>query len=295
MEIRTLITFQKIYELRSFSKAAAYLGYSQSAVTMQIKQLESELNVKLFDRIGKMVSITSEGERFLPYASNIIISSQNAIADLSSGSSPKGELRIGVLESICMAYIPEILSTYHSIYPEVSTIIRTATFDELSVMLNTNQIDLLWTFDNPIVHPEWIKAFSYENSISVICSPHHSLAQISELSIKDIMNETFILTEKTCSYRKIFEDHSVSLGHPLNIFLEIGNTEVIKRFVEANLGIAILPAFTLEEELLSGRVVSLHLTDYSLVMQGQLFYHKSKWVSPSMQSFIYHVSSSSFD
>lgn len=90
MEIRNLITFQRICRLKSFSKAAEELGYSQSAVTMQIKQLENELNVRLFNRIGKTIRVTNEGERFLAYADEIIKTANNALNDLSSNASPSG-------------------------------------------------------------------------------------------------------------------------------------------------------------------------------------------------------------
>ena len=117
MEIRNLITFQRICRLKSFSKAAEELGYSQSAVTMQIKQLENELNVRLFDRIGKTIRVTNEGERFLAYADEIIKTANNALNDLSSNASPSGLLRIGILESVCTASLPRILSYYHARWP----------------------------------------------------------------------------------------------------------------------------------------------------------------------------------
>lgn len=75
-------------------------------------------------------------------------------------------------------------------------------------------------------------------------------------------------------------------GYQPNIFLEIGNTDIIKKFVEADLGITLLPYFTLKEELQAGKLKTITLADYELNMQGQLFYHKSKWVSPALQVFL---------
>jgi DNA-binding transcriptional LysR family regulator len=286
MEIRNLITFERVYKLKSFSKAAAELGYSQSAVTMQIKQLESELKVRLFDRIGRTVDITNEGRRFLKYAEEIIATSQNAMTDLTSGSGPSGELRIGILESVCTTHLPQILSCYHNRFPQVSTIIKIRTFDELSVLLNTNDIDVLWTFDKPVEHPEWVKAFAYNSDINVVCAPSHGLALRGEAVLADIAPETFILTEKNCSYRKIFEDYMNLMGYQPKVFLEIGNTDIIKQFVQAELGLAVLPRFTLEEDLDAGKLKILHLSDYRLQMQGQLFYHRSKWLSPALKEFL---------
>jgi DNA-binding transcriptional LysR family regulator len=294
MELRNMITFQHICQLKSFSKAAAELGYSQSAVTVQIKQLEDELNVKLFDRVGKTIQITNEGYRLLKYTGEIITATQNAIADLSSNSVPNGVLRIGVLESVCTAYLPQVLSLYHARYPQVSTVIQTGTFDELSSMLNSNFIDLLWTFDQSLVVPEWQKAYSYENRIEVVCSQKHPLAQSSEVTLSNLAEETFILTEQNCSYRRIFEECMLTLGYHPSIFLEIGNTEMIKKFVEANLGITVLPHFTLTEELAVHKLHILNVKDFDLQMQGQVFYHKSKWLSPVLDSFLDLVKECSF-
>lgn len=294
MEIRNMITFQRICRLKSFSKAAGELGYSQSAVTMQIKQLENELNVRLFDRVGKTVRVTNEGERFLAYADEIIKTANNALADLSSDTVPSGVLRIGILESVCTSSLPQLLSLYHTRWPHVSTVIHTGTFDELTPMLNGDFIDLLWTFDQALEAPEWIRAFAYDSRIEVVCSVKHRLAGAGEATLPGLVEETFLLTERNCSYRRIFEDRMVSLGFHPNIFLEIGNTEMIKKFVEANLGISVLPHFTLTEELASHKLCVIPVADFQLVMQSQLFYHKSKWLSPALEAFITLVSTYPF-
>ncbi|MDD5935168.1 MAG: LysR family transcriptional regulator [Clostridiales bacterium] len=295
MEIRNMITFQKIYEYRSFSKAAMELGYSQSTVTMQIKQLEGELNVRLFDRIGKTVNVTNEGERFIHYVNEIIACSNNAIADLTSDSIPRGEIRIGILESVCTAYLPQILHEYHITYPGVSTVIQIGTYDELTAMLNANKIDLIWILDQPLQNIEWVKAFSYDSSISVICSPRHKLLKKNQITIEDLKEETFLFTEKNCSYRKVFEDYLNSVGVYPKIFLEIGNTEIIKKFVQADIGLSVLPYFTLIEELAANKLSILHIKDCQFFMQGQLFYHKSKWLSPALSEFIELVKGYNFN
>ncbi len=286
MDIRNLNTFRHICQLRSFTKTAALLGYTQSAVTMQIKQLEEELNVRLFDRVGKTVHITNEGMRLLKYADEIITAAQNALNDLSSSASPKGILRIGVLESVCTAFLPDVLSDYHRLYPQVTTVIRIGTLAELSPMLGTDFIDLLWTFDRPLDIPEWKKAYVYDNKIEIVCSDKNPLTLKREVNLSDLAAETFILTEQSCSYREIFEERMLALGHRPNIFLEIGNTEMIKKFVEANLGLTVLPNFTVEEEVRAGKLRILNTADFNLQMQCQLFYHKNKWLSPALDAFL---------
>lgn len=286
MEIRNLISFKKICELNSFTKAATELGYSQSTVTMQIKQLESELEINLFDRIGKTIQLTNDGHNFLEYANEIILIADNAKLAMGKNSIIKGELKIGLLESVCTAYLPQILNKFHTAFPDVNTIIKIGTYNELATMLNTNTIDILWTFDMPIESKDWNKVYSYENDISVICSPENQLTTLPVISLSDLITNPFIFTEQNCSYRTIFESKLNSLGLQPNVFLEIGNTEIIKKFTASDLGISILPQFTIIDELKNNKISCLNVSDYKLTMEGQLFVHKNKWLTGSINEFV---------
>jgi DNA-binding transcriptional LysR family regulator len=292
MEIRNIKSFVKICESKSFSKAAIELGYSQSSVTMQIKQLESELQVQLFDRIGKTIQITDDGRKFLHFASQIILNTENAKQALNKDTTLNGEIRIGILESVCTAYLPELLKQFHNSFPNVNTIIQIGTFHELANYLNSNVIDILWTFDLPIDSNEWIKAYSFENDICIISSLSNQFATYNTLSLQNIIYENFIFTENACSYRTIFENKLRALNNDPNIFLEIGNTEIIKKFVAANLGISILPLFAIDDELTNNRLARLNIIDFDLKMQNQLFIHKNKWVTSSIKAFLDLVSAS---
>ncbi len=229
MEIRNIISFLKIAETNSFSKAASALGYTQSNVTMQIKQLETELGTVLFDRIGKRITLTENGKLFSNYANEIISSIDNAKNALSDSLVPSGEIKIGILESICITYMPEIITRFHREYPEVNTIIKIGNFEELSSLLNTNQIDLLWTFDEPISNDNWIKTLAYQNPICILASPNNTIFNERELSLESFSNKTFIFTENDCSYGNAFKQLLTSSKIPFNTFMEIGNTEIIKK------------------------------------------------------------------
>ena len=127
MEIRQLITFIRVAQFQSFSKAADSLGYSQSAVTIQVKNLEQELNTHLFDRIGKHVSPTTQGSRFLSYAHNILNEMNRAKAALSTPGDLTGSLSIGTVESLCFSKLPAILNEMHRLHPHVSIQIKATT------------------------------------------------------------------------------------------------------------------------------------------------------------------------
>ena len=109
MEFRNLSTFVRVAELRSFSAAARELDYSQSAVSMQIAQLEEELGTRLFDRVGRSIALTEQGARFYGYAQNILRMTENACREMNNTSGVSGQLRIALAESLCMIGFPEVL------------------------------------------------------------------------------------------------------------------------------------------------------------------------------------------
>lgn len=285
MELRNIISFLKIAELSSFSKTAEELGYSQSNITMQIKQLEFELNTRLFDRIGKSVSLTESGRIFQTYALEAVNSLDNAVHALSSETEPSGEVRIGLLESLCITYLPTIIQEYHKRYPNVNTVIRIGTYEELEVMLNHNEIDLLWVFNQPIECPDWINAFTYSNPIRIIAATDSKFAGHT-ITLQDLSGQSFILTESNCSYQNQFVQKMQQNSVPFHIFLEIGNTEIIKKFVQSNLALSVLPQFAVEQEIRSNTLSCLEVEDFQVTMYGQFFYHKEKWVTPAMYELI---------
>lgn len=106
MELREINAFLQVAQFKSFSKAARHLGYSQAAITIQIKQLEQELDVHLFDRIGKQISLTRDGELFFKHANTIMQELAQARETLSRDRKLHGTLRIGTIESICTVLLP---------------------------------------------------------------------------------------------------------------------------------------------------------------------------------------------
>ena len=123
MEIRNIATFLKVAGTQNFSKAAEQLGYSQSAVTVQIQQLEKELDTQLFERIGKRVYLTEKGQEFVFYANEIMRVTNRALDFSKKNSVPKGTLRIGGVESICTALLPDLILK-SCFCPEIEIVIK---------------------------------------------------------------------------------------------------------------------------------------------------------------------------
>ena len=178
MELREIRTFLQIAQKQSFSKAAEALGYSQAAVTVQIKQLEEELGIHLFDRLGKKTVLTHHGEIFYHYAVTILGTVADAKNAVAATSELTGSLTIGTIESICESIFPELLKEFHKQYPNVSVSIVLDSPDVLLDRMNKNSIDLVYLLDQPIDDKRFIKVLEAPEPISFVASSVHPFAGI---------------------------------------------------------------------------------------------------------------------
>lgn len=287
MEFREISTFLQVAQYQSFSKAARHLGYSQAAVTIQIKQLEQELGVHLFDRIGKQISLTHQGQVFYQYAVSIrneLEQAKNAVSDPSTLS---GKLCLGTIESICASIFPDLLAEYHRLHPEVTISIVTDSPGVLLDRMNENTIDIVYLLDRRIYDNRWCKTLEEPEENIFVASPDHELALAKrELELDEVLRFPFFLTEKDASYRHMLEQYLASINRSVKPFLEIGSTEFIIHMLLKNTGISFLPKFTVQRELQQKQLTALNVRGFQMQTWRQIFYHKDKWVTREMQEFL---------
>ena len=217
MEFREIVTFMEVAQLKSFSRAAEKLGYSQAAVTIQIKHLEQELGARLFDRIGKQVTLTHQGVVFTEHAGRLITDMARARTALSEPSELSGRLCIGTIESICATIFPDLLKEYHRLYPRVSVSIVTGSPDKLLDMMNCNALDIVYFLDKKMYDPKWVKALEVPDRVIFVTSADNPLANAS-ISLEEMIRQPFILTEKDASYRLLLEQHLASLELDIHLW-----------------------------------------------------------------------------
>lgn len=286
MEIRNLVTFVRIAEVQSFSKSAEQLGYSQSAVTMQIKQLEDELHTQLFERLGKYVRLTQSGERLLPYALEILNSVRKAENIVQEPEQISGKLRIGTCESYVISILPPVIMELSKLCPHVEISTHTALVSDLFNMLRQNDIDILYFLDEKIYFPEWIKVSEQPEKIFFVASAESPLAKMKNISIEQLLQEPLFLTEKGVSYRYAMEQALAAKGYELHPLWEVGNTDVITRFLLRNKGVSFLPEYVVHEYITNGQLAVLDTECSEFVMWSQLVYHRNKCVTSQMNLFL---------
>lgn len=284
MELRILNTFLKVAQLQSFSKAADSLGYSQSAITVQVQQLENELGVRLFDRIGKNVTITHYGQSFIPYARDVISSATKAAHFAVDDHDLTGTLRIGSIESIITTSFSEILPLFHQRCPHVTTTIYSGGTQELMEMLHHNELDLIYTLDEPGYDPQLIKLFEQPEEVVVMAGGQHPLSKSEHLAMKDIINEDFILMPKTSNYRHLFDAELARQKLEVHPFLELDGTDMAIRLLESNPYLTVLPRYAAEAQVQSGRIVVLPVEDCHMEQYRQLVHHKDKVITPQIRA-----------
>ena len=286
MEFREISTFLQVAKFKSFSRAAEQLGYTQAAVTIQIKNLENELGVHLFDRIGKQTLLTHQGRIFYNYASNITREISQAKDALSNPDELTGKLCLGTIESVCASVFPVLLREYHRRYPKVNIKIVTDSPEILLHMMDKNTLDIVYFLDKPVYNTKWVKVLEKPEEVFFVSSSENPLSKRRELNLDEVICQPFISTEKDASYRLLLEELFAEKGYELHPFLETGNTEFIINQLRHNLGVSFLPGFIVKKDLDEGRLSRLDVRDFHLQVCRQIVYHKDKWVTREMKAFL---------
>ena len=285
MELRNINTFLHVAELHSFSRAARELDYSQSAVSSQIAQLEAELGVPLFDRVGKTVRLTDAGQTFLHYARTLLTTAQQARAALQPAPEARGTLRVAMADSLCSALMPGVLAAFHALCPRVEVSFRSANTQEMQDLLAANRADLAYTLDLPLTNPACVVVLDEPEPCCFLAPAGHPLAGRSGLMLADLAGQEFLLTERGMSYREALEQLLAARQLTLRPYLELGDAALLCRLVEQGMGLTFLPRYMVEAGL-AGDAVPLDVADCRIEMRRQLFHHKDKWVTPQMEAFI---------
>lgn len=286
MDSKLLLSFKKVAELENISHAAAHLGYAQSTVTMQIRQLENELGVKLFDRLGNRIFLTESGIQFLAYAEEMLLLVERAKDNLTNHSRPQGTLRLAGIHSLCASILPQLIKAYTKEYPDVKIEITMGVVGEVLEQVRKGNADMALYMDFSEVRDEFIVAYQKQNPLYFFCGNNSSLSSKNEFALKDLAKEPFIATEKECCYRRKMEEVFLVQGLAPAIYFETGNTEIVKKFVENDIGIAVLPEIAVRTEISERKLIQINVDARMPEASIRLIYHKHKWVTPAMKKFI---------
>ena len=286
MEVRQLQIFRTLAEELNFTRTAEKVHTVQSNVTAQIKALEDELGVPLFDRLGRRVTLTDAGRRFQPFAEQALKAMEQGERAIRNGDEPSGPLRISAPETVLTYRLPPILHSFRDRFPHVEVIFRPQSDTTLAVELENGKLDLVIGMCDTLSNPAHKSIRFHTERIFLLGEPNHPLVKRRTVKPADLAGQQLLLTEAGCGYRakldRILALQNVRPGH----ITEFSSVEAIKQCVCAGMGLALLPAIAVARELRQNQFKTLHWTGPSLDIATHVLWHKDKWISPAMAAFL---------
>ncbi|WP_308567871.1 LysR family transcriptional regulator [uncultured Eubacterium sp.] len=285
MDLKSLEIFIYVAEQNSFTKAAQKLGYTQAAVSFQIKQLEQSLGVMLFERINHSIKLTPKGKELLQIAHQILDLSDDMIKRAKSEENEiKGNVTIAMADSLCHWLFWDNYSNFHNKFPDVSLKIYSGTTDEMLRLAKQNDVDFIFTLEKHLYDSNYITVKEHPVSIHFVASSKNNKLDNRVYSLSDIMNERFILTEKGMSYREPLDERLARVSCEITPAFEIGDTDLICRLVEQNMGISYLPDLVTKPFVDKGKIKYINVGDVSSDIWIQMLYHRNKVITPTIQA-----------
>ncbi len=271
-----LETFLKIVETGSFTATANMLGYAQSTVTTQIKQLEDEFGCLLFERLGKSLVLTAEGDKLISYAEQMLQLQRQMLMEVSAAEIPSGIIKIGVSESLCYRHFPERLMEYKKKYPGMDIRIQFIDHDNFPALLKCGALDMVYTLNPLMENPELKMIYKCKESLGFFASPDHPMAKMKKVKETDLENVPLLLTSHTCSFRRMLLEDFSKHGMTPKIELETSSKEILKAFAVNGLGVAFMPAMTTMAEVKEKKLKKIDWAGADFPVYSQIFVHKDK-------------------
>jgi DNA-binding transcriptional LysR family regulator len=284
LDIKQLQTFIVVARLLNFRAAAEELNYSQSTVSDHIRNLEQELDVKLFERLGRKVFLNEEGKKLISLAQKMIQDADEIHELFNKGEKVHGNLRIGAAETLCAFWLPPLLKEYSKIYPKVRITLKMADCPEFHELLEKNIIDVAFTLHDESKRKDLSQIDIFDDYTVFVAAPDHPFSTFKKITMSELENQSFILIESESGYsmelKKLFQELNVQV----DTVMELGSIEAIKQCVKKGLGISLLPRIAVDKEIKNGELVMLPLEIDSILIHAKMIYHVDKWMSSPLEA-----------
>ncbi len=285
MDFDQLRTFLEVAKQGSFSRAGQKVFRSQSAVSAQIRQIESEYGERLLDRSGKTVRLTPGGEVFREYAQRMLSlrdESLRAVAD--HGTDPRGVLALGANEATCLYVLPNVFAEYLRLYPSVQVSIYRNFSHKILERLDSGAIDV-GIVTLPVKMPMLKVRTIFRDRLVLMVSADNPLAQHDKVPISMVVEQPVILP-RTGFTRRIMDKLFRPYRDKLHVRMELPSIGMIKSFVAAGLGVSLISESFARDEVQSGKVKLIALKDNELTRELGLAYRRNRSLPRAAEVFI---------
>lgn len=283
MDLKNLQTFIQVAELGSFTKAARRLGFSQPTVTFQIKQLEEELDVRLFERVRRTVTLTEQGRRVLERAYQMAQLTQELARDLHTAEEVTGHIHLVMADSLVELLGPAFRDFWRD-WPGIRLKITTAGTEEMFRLLNHNEADLVMTLDSRVYNAEYVIVHEEKVTAHFAAPADSPLSERGTVPIEEMLEQPFLLTEKGMSYRRLLDQRLAARSLEIVPMLETGDVALICRLMAQGAGCSFLPDYATREGVEAGQLARVAVEGFEVEVWKQLLCHRDKWLSPQLRA-----------
>jgi DNA-binding transcriptional LysR family regulator len=287
VEIRQLRAFVAIAESGTFTAGALRVHVTQAAISMQIRQLENEIGARVFVRAPRHVILTEAGEQLLRRARHILREHDAALDEIAElAGAERGRLRIGSASAMVLTeQLPSILKELRKQHPAAEISVMSGTSEVLVDQILAGEVDI--AFVSLPVDVRGIKTERLsEDQLVAIASPHHKLAKQRTISAFTLAGERLILGERGGNTRRLIDQFFAQAGVTLRVAMELSRQQAIKRMVEEDMGVGIVPLQSVKEEVEKGRLVRWWIEGAEINWELGIAQLSNGYDSPIMQKFV---------
>jgi LysR family transcriptional regulator, low CO2-responsive transcriptional regulator len=285
MDFDQLETFIEVARLSSFSRAAEKRFRTQPAISSQIRSLEEEVGAKLLDRSGGKVSLTASGKLFLKFAEDTLDARKSAMTAIAETERvPRGEIVVGANEGTCLHILPEVFAHFKKQYPDVSVSIKRADYAKVLESVIDNSVDF-GVVSMPVTDNRLTAVLIHRDELVLIVPPRHPLAKLKSAAAADIAQYPLVMP-KVGHTRDALDELFHQRKLKPRYAMELDSSELLKRFVAADVGIGFIPRSNVQEDVQASVLAAIPLADSPIRRDLALVFRKDKALSRAALAFI---------
>lgn len=286
MDVRDLEVFLSVATHLNFTRAGEEVHLSQPSISVRIHKLEVELGVKLFEQTGKRVRLAEAGHVLIPYAHRVVSAlddARRAIAELQGLE--RGTLRIGASTTPGMYLVPQIVAQFKRLHPKIEIQLRIGDTREVEQGVVKNEYDFGFVGGHLIGDEIEVLPWLVDEIVLIVSSANR-LADRRQVTLKDLIKESFIFREPGSATRAAVQEKLTALELRLQTVMEMDNPEAVKNAVQNGAGIAFVSRFAVEKELKAKTLATVKVKGLSIKRDLRIVYRKDKHLSRSAQALI---------
>ena len=285
MDFDQLETFLEVAKHVSFSRAAEKRFRTQPAISSQIRALEEEVGAKLFDRSGGKVSLTAAGKAFQKYVDETLEARKAMLVALAETERvPRGEIVVGANEGTCLHILPEVFSGFKKLYPDVSVNIKRSDYAKILESVTDNSVDF-GVVSLPITDNRLTAVLIHQDELVLIAPPQHPVSKLKSVTVAEIAKYPLVvpkLGHTRDGIEQLFHERRLKP----NYTMELDSSELLKRFVAADVGIGFIASSNVQEDVRAKVLVAIPIADAQIRRDLALVFRRDKALSRAALAFI---------